>query len=350
MLAQPSHGLEQRRLGAGHGSPLAQRAQVLAGIEAEAPQPPDPAYAPSFVAGAVRLGGVLDDPQPVVLCQLEQRVEIGRLAVEMHGNDPHRARPDRGAHRGGIDRHRPLVDVHEADRTARLGDRLGRGDEGVGGGDDFITRSQAEGNESEPQRIGPAVHADTPRSLTVGRELPLEALHFGPADELSGAQRTPERRHQRLFQRQVWPHQVQERNRSRLAHGAARRMRAGFPATITPSGTSLVTTAPAPTIALAPIVTPGRITAPLPIAARRLTRIGSSFQSLGCFAEPSALTAVGQRSFRKVTLWPTKTSSSMLTPSQMNVWLWILQRAPTRAPFWISTNVPISVSSPIVQP
>ncbi len=34
-----------------------------------------------------------------------------------------------------------------------------------------------------------------------------------------------------------------------------------------------------------------------------------------------------------VTLWPTKTSSSNTTPSQMKVWLEILQRAPIRAPF-----------------
>src|SRR5919201_6834862 len=34
----------------------------------------------------------------------------------------------------------------------------------------------------------------------------------------------------------------------------------------------------------------------------------------------------------------------------MNVWLWILQRAPTTAPRWISTNGPMRVPSPIVQP
>ena len=38
------------------------------------------------------------------------------------------------------------------------------------------------------------------------------------------------------------------------------------------------------------------------------------------------------------------------TPSQTNVWLWILQRAPIGAPRWISTNGPIRVSSPIAQP
>jgi hypothetical protein len=38
--------------------------------------------------------------------------------------------------------------------------------------------------------------------------------------------------------------------------------RAGFPATMTPGGTSLVTTARAPTMLLSPIVTPGPMNAP----------------------------------------------------------------------------------------
>jgi hypothetical protein len=40
---------------------------------------------------------------------------------------------------------------------------------------------------------------------------------------------------------------------------------AGTPLTVTPAGTSFVTTAPAPMMALSPIVTPGRINAPMPI-------------------------------------------------------------------------------------
>src|SRR3954464_3886408 len=40
----------------------------------------------------------------------------------------------------------------------------------------------------------------------------------------------------------------------------------------------------------------------------------------------------------------------MSTPSQIKVWLEILQRLPTVAFFWISTNAPIFVSSPISQP
>src|SRR6266480_6746610 len=44
------------------------------------------------------------------------------------------------------------------------------------------------------------------------------------------------------------------------------------------------------------------------------------------------------------------TLSSMSTPSQMKLWLEILQRRPTRAFFWISTKAPTFVSSPISQP
>ena len=40
----------------------------------------------------------------------------------------------------------------------------------------------------------------------------------------------------------------------------------------------------------------------------------------------------------------------METPSQMKEWLEILQRLPTLACFWISTNAPILVSLPISHP
>ena len=67
--------------------------------------------------------------------------------------------------------------------------------------------------------------------------------------------------------------------------------------------------------------------------------------------EPTvAAVARGCLSFTNITPWPMNTSSSIVTPSQMKVWLWILQFAPIEAPRWISTNVPIRVLSPIRQP
>ena len=51
-----------------------------------------------------------------------------------------------------------------------------------------------------------------------------------------------------------------------------------------------------------------------------------------------------------ITPWPTKTPSPIVTPSQMKVWLWILQSAPILAPRWISTKVPMRERSPMLQP
>ena len=52
----------------------------------------------------------------------------------------------------------------------------------------------------------------------------------------------------------------------------------------------------------------------------------------------------------KVTPWPMKASSSIVTPSQIKVWLEILQFFPILEFFWISTKAPIFVLSPISQP
>src|SRR5205814_5558802 len=67
-------------------------------------------------------------------------------------------------------------------------------------------------------------------------------------------------------------------------------------------------------------------------------------------SSPDSVAARGLRSLMNITPCPTKTSSPISTPSQMNVWLWILQRRPMRAPRCTSTKVPIRVSSPIEQP
>ena len=96
--------------------------------------------------------------------------------------------------------------------------------------------------------------------------------------------------------------------------------------------------------------TPPRITAPEPIDAPRSTTVRSSSQSSAVCSSPAAFVAAGRLSFTNITPCPTNTSSSIVTPSQTNVWLEILQRSPTTAPRWISTNGPIRVWSPIEQP
>src|SRR5690242_4946647 len=64
-------------------------------------------------------------------------------------------------------------------------------------------------------------------------------------------------------------------------------MRAGTPATIAKSGTSFVTTAPAPTRAFSPMVMPAMIVALLPMLARRLTFVFITCQSASVCNVPS---------------------------------------------------------------
>ena len=50
-------------------------------------------------------------------------------------------------------------------------------------------------------------------------------------------------------------------------------------------------------------------------------------------SKPSAVVERGSLSLVKVTLWPMKTSSCIVTPSQMKLWLEILHFLPITAPF-----------------
>jgi hypothetical protein len=63
----------------------------------------------------------------------------------------------------------------------------------------------------------------------------------------------------------------------------------------------------------------------LPIDARRATRVGMTSQSAAVCSVPSAFTADGVRSLVNITPCPTKTPSSIDTPSHTKVWLEILQ-------------------------
>ncbi len=112
----------------------------------------------------------------------------------------------------------------------------------------------------------------------------------------------------------------------------------------------VVTTLPAPTIAFSPIVTPQRMVELVPIEAPLFTSVGTTFQSASVCIPPPGVVERGYLSLMNETLCPTNTSSSIVTPSQMNVWLETFTFLPIFAFFWISTKVPIFEPSPISQP
>ena len=142
----------------------------------------------------------------------ENRIHVGRLPVQMHRDDAHGARRDRGVEGPGVHRHGRVIDIHEPDDPAGLRDRLRCCDEGVRNGDYLIARANAEGLVREPERIRAAVEAHRFRNSDVCGELPLESGHLGPADESRRLQRPTERGNQLLLQRPVLCHEVEKGN------------------------------------------------------------------------------------------------------------------------------------------
>src|SRR5689334_553956 len=119
--------------------------------------------------------------------------------------------------------------------------------------------------------------------------------------------------------------------------------RAGTPAIKPNAGTSLVTTAPAPTKQYSPSVVPQTIVAFAPIDEPRRTSV----------LRYSFLRDTWLRGF--ITLvntidGPQKTSSSRMTPSYNETLFWILQLSPMRTPFITTTFWPRLQRLPITAP
>ena len=103
--------------------PALARGDVLRRVEREARDVGDRADLPAAVPRLRRVRGVLDDRQ----AELEQRVEVGRLPVEVDGDD--RLRPLPTSSRVlGVDVERVVTDVREHRRRAAMNDHVrGRG-------------------------------------------------------------------------------------------------------------------------------------------------------------------------------------------------------------------------------
>src|SRR4051812_13317910 len=114
----------------------------------------------------------------MTLGNAEDGVEVGGLAVEMHGQNGARARRYRRFDFGRVYVARVGFAVHEDGRCVRGRDCLGRGEEGVCGDDDFVARAYSASGERELY-CGRAVRdADAELCADVLRERALERLNL----------------------------------------------------------------------------------------------------------------------------------------------------------------------------
>jgi fructose-specific component phosphotransferase system IIB-like protein len=94
MVAQQAHPVGDVVVVGDHHAAVAEPAEVLSGIEAEARRVTERADAAAAVARAVSLRRVLHDPEPARASDLAQWVHVARTPVQVHRHDRPRARPD----------------------------------------------------------------------------------------------------------------------------------------------------------------------------------------------------------------------------------------------------------------
>ncbi len=156
MRAQETYTLSEPVVGRHDEPSIAQREEVLRGIEAERAR--DAARACPFSARerrSERLRRVLDHGNPT-----RQELDRGRATEQMNGNDGLRPRSDACRNIGGVEIEGRGVDVAEHRGSSEPGNRLCRRIERERWADDLITRSHAERVEREYERVRSVADAD----------------------------------------------------------------------------------------------------------------------------------------------------------------------------------------------
>ena len=132
----------------GRDDPALARGDVLRRVEREARDIGERADLAAAVLALDRVRGVLHDRQP----ERPQRVEIGRLAREVHGQDGLRPRPHERRDVLRIDVEVRRADVCEDRRRARVDDDVGRRGPRDRRRDDLVTGADAQREQREVHR------------------------------------------------------------------------------------------------------------------------------------------------------------------------------------------------------
>jgi hypothetical protein len=119
---------------------------------------------PSFVEGGQRMRRVFQHREAPCGGDLEQRIQIARMPVEMDGKNALRSRPGGALDSGRIDAERIGLDVDEHRPRAEMLDDVGRRTKRHRGGDHLVARLNAEGREADLHGVGRRKDGERSRS------------------------------------------------------------------------------------------------------------------------------------------------------------------------------------------
>ena len=163
-------------------------------------------------AGAVRLGGVLDDEQAVALGELTDPVHVADLAEQVDGDDRGRSLAHELRCRRGVDQPGVGADVAQHRGRARVQNAQRSRDRRVGRQDDLIPGADAGRDQPEAERRGPGGDADGVPRPAEPCEFALEGLHLGGESGVAVRQDAVHHGAQLLGKLRVLATQVDERH------------------------------------------------------------------------------------------------------------------------------------------
>ena len=134
MRAQQPHARGEGVVVGGHEPGIPECAQVLAREKRKTSERADPTRRAASVPGTDSLCGILDDGDPCLCCELDDRVHVSRLAEQVHGHQRARARRDGAGDLRHVDVEGGRIDVHEHWRRPDPRHGAGGGEERVRAG------------------------------------------------------------------------------------------------------------------------------------------------------------------------------------------------------------------------
>ncbi len=133
------------------------------------------------VAGCANgLGVVFDDKQLMLVGDFADGLHVSALAVKVNRHDGLGLRRDGRFDFRGVNALGLGIAINQDGSRTGDPDGFGSGEESIGVGDAFVTSSDAEGHEREPDCIRAVADADGVFGAAVGGEFAFKALEHGP--------------------------------------------------------------------------------------------------------------------------------------------------------------------------
>lgn len=178
IIAQHTYASCQRFVIGRDCTAVTEAPQVLAGVEAPSNGMTMSAYAAPAIDGSVRLRRILEHEQAMAVGNTHKRIEVGWLAIQVHGNNALGLGRDSGRYLLRVNVEAALGRLDRNWRCAALAHREPRGDECVTRHDDLVTGSDIQCQQGQFKCIESVRDTHGVAGSTKVRKRVFKAIHF----------------------------------------------------------------------------------------------------------------------------------------------------------------------------